>query len=74
MPMSRELAEKVLARGFTRRNILTDQDKADILLEWLNGVSQKDIAANRKIAKATVGRVIKQAREEAERVLGRRRA
>ena len=69
MRMTEELARRVLGRTRNTASQLSELQQTELLMDWLEGRNHKELAAKYKVSNITVGKIIKQARAEAARVM-----
>ena len=69
MEMTEELAQRVQSRARKSAYILTDDQKTELLMDWLEGQTYRKLVAKYRIGKSQVSGIIKQARAEAAKVL-----
>ena len=69
MRMTEELARRVLGRTRNTAPKLSESRQTELLMDWLEGRNHKELATKYKVSNITVGKIIKQARADASRVM-----
>ena len=67
MRMSKELAERILARPVgNRKNRITDSKRIEIVTDWLEGMRTTELAEKHHVAGSTVNKVLREVKEVLE--------
>ena len=69
MRMTEELAQRVMGRAKQARNLLSEAQQTELLMDWLEGQTYKQLTAKYHICKSQVSKILKQARADAAKVL-----
>ena len=72
MRMTPELAKRIVERPVNRnQSSLSDAKRTEILMDWLEGMSGKDIQAKHGVSKSLASGVVTRARRDARALLGK---
>ena len=71
MKMTKDLAQRIVARPTSSGTRLTDAQQTEILMDWLAGMPGKEIQAKHNVSKSGASGVIQRARRDAKLLLGR---
>ena len=69
MKMTEELASRIVDRARTLPFKLPDAQKTELLMDWLEGQTGKELQAKFNISRSQVRNIINQARADAAKVL-----
>ena len=65
MKMTEEMARRIMDRARTLPSKLPDEHLNALLIDWLEGITHKELQAKYNIGRSQVGHIIKQFRADA---------
>ena len=69
MKMTEELARRIMGRSRRTPNLLSGAQQTELLMDWLEGQTYKELMSKYSIGRSQVTKIINKARTDAAKVL-----
>ena len=69
MQMTEELAKRVVGRTAARIAPISEKMQVDVLMDWLEGMTYKELAVKHKLSRGRIGGIITTAKKQARELV-----